>query len=123
MENKNAVNWVEIPVKDFERGKKFYSTILGAEINVMDHPTMKYGLLPCEQGGVGGGIVQGKGYEPSDEGTLVYLNGGDDLSNVLSKVEKAGGKILLPKTSIGQNGFMAHFLDTEGNKVALHSRK
>ncbi len=123
MGNKNVVNWVEIPVKNFERGKKFYSTILGAEINVMDHPTMKYGLLPCEHGGVGGGIVQGKGYDPSDEGTLVYLNGGDDLSNVLSKVEKAGGKILLPKTSIGQNGFMAHFLDTEGNKVALHSRK
>jgi len=54
---------------------------------------------------------------------LIYLNGGDDLSKVLSKVEKAGGKVLLPKTSIGQNGSMAHFLDTEGNKVALHSMK
>jgi predicted enzyme related to lactoylglutathione lyase len=123
MKNKNAVNWFEIPVKNFDRAKKFYSTILGAEINEMPHPQMKYGLLSCEQGGVGGGIVHGKGYEPSDKGTLVYLNGGDDLSNILSKVEKAGGKILLPKTSIGQNGFMAHFLDTEGNKVALHSMK
>ena len=109
MKNKNAINWVEIPVKNFERGKKFYSTILGAEINVMDHPTMKYGLLPCEQGGVGGGIVQGEGYEPSSKGSLIYLNGGDDLSKVLSKVEKAGGKILLPKTSIGQNGIYGAF--------------
>jgi len=51
------------------------------------------------------------------------LNGGEDLSIALSKVESAGGKILLPKTAIGPNGFMAHILDTEGNKVALHSMK
>jgi len=51
------------------------------------------------------------------------LNGGEDLSTPLSKVESAGGKILLPKTAIGQNGFMAHILDTEGNKIALHSMK
>jgi len=54
---------------------------------------------------------------------LVYLNGGDDLSTVLSKVEQVGGKILLPKTSIGPNGFKAHFEDSEGNKVGLHTRK
>ncbi|OFZ44724.1 MAG: glyoxalase [Bacteroidetes bacterium RIFCSPHIGHO2_02_FULL_44_7] len=124
---KNAINWFEIPVKNFDRGKKFYSTILGAEINEMPHPQLKYGILPFDRdmknSGVGGGIVQGEGYEPSSKGSLIYLNGGDDLSKVLSKVEKAGGKILLPKTSIGQNGFMAYFLDTEGNKVALHSMK
>jgi predicted enzyme related to lactoylglutathione lyase len=73
------------------------------------------------QNGVGGGIVQGAGFEPSSTGALVYLNGGDDLSGALSRVEAAGGKIVLPKTSIGPNGFMAHFIDTEGNKVALHS--
>ncbi|MBI5902421.1 MAG: VOC family protein [Deltaproteobacteria bacterium] len=127
---KNAINWFEIPVKNFDRGKKFYSSILDAEINEMPHPQLtqlKFGILPfdmnMENCGVGGAIVQGEGYEPSDKGSLIYLNGGDDLSIVLSKVEKAGGKILLPKTSIGQNGFMAHFLDTEGNKVALHSMK
>ena len=122
---KNAINWFEIPVKNFDRGKKFYSTILGAEINEMPHPQLKYGILPFdrESSGIGGGIVQGDSYEPSNKGSLIYLNGGDDLSKVLSKVEKAGGKVLLPKTSIGQNGSMAHFLDTEGNKVALHSMK
>lgn len=122
---KNAINWFEIPVKNFDRAKKFYSTILGAEINEMPHPQLKYGILPFdrESRGIGGGIVQGDNYEPSNKGSLIYLNGGDDLSQILSKVEKAGGKVLLSKTSIGQNGFMAHFLDTEGNKVALHSMK
>ncbi|OFZ07200.1 MAG: hypothetical protein A3D92_12170 [Bacteroidetes bacterium RIFCSPHIGHO2_02_FULL_44_7] len=120
---KNAINWFEIPVKNYDRGKKFYSTILGVEISEMPHPQLKYGILPIDMkgGGVGGGIVQGEGYEPSNKGSLIYLNGGDDLSKVLSKVEKAGGKILLPKTSIGQNGFMAHFLDTEGNKYKYFS--
>jgi predicted enzyme related to lactoylglutathione lyase len=76
-----------------------------------------------QTGGIGGCIIQGKGYEPLTKGSLVYLNGGDDLGVPLSKVEAAGGKILLPKTAIGPNGFMAHFADTEGNKVALHSMK
>jgi len=122
---KNAINWFEIPVKNFERAKKFYSALFNAEIMVMPHPTYKYGMLPADMqnGGVGGGIVEGEGFEPSMKGPLIYLNGGDDLSVPLSKVEAAGGKILLPKTAIGPNGFMAHFTDTEGNKVALHSMK
>lgn len=120
----NAINWFEIPVTDFVRAKKFYETIFDSEITEMPFPEGKYGMLPADmQKGVGGGIVQGEGYTPSDKGTIVYLNGGDDLSLSLSKVEHAGGKILIPKTSIGENGFMAHFMDTEGNKVALHSMK
>ncbi|MBL7859775.1 MAG: VOC family protein [Cyclobacteriaceae bacterium] len=118
----NTLNWFEIPVTDFDRAKKFYETILGEPITVMPHPQFKYGMLPADmEKGVGGGLVQGEGYTPSTNGSLIYLNGGEDLSVALSNVEKAGGKIILPKTSIGQNGFMAHFLDTEGNKMALHS--
>jgi uncharacterized protein len=120
----NSINWFEIPVTDFTRAKKFYEALYGAEIIEMPFPNGKYGMLPADmQNGVGGGIVQGEGFEPSTKGTIVYLNGGDDLSTPLSKVESAGGKILMPKTTIGANGFMAHFLDTEGNKVALHSMK
>jgi predicted enzyme related to lactoylglutathione lyase len=118
----NAINWFEIPVTDFDRAKKFYSTLFNAEIQEMPHPEYRYGMLPADmQNGVGGGIVQGPGFEPSQTGSLVYLNGGDDLSQPLSRVEAAGGKIVLPKTSIGPNGFMAHIIDSEGNKVALHS--
>jgi predicted enzyme related to lactoylglutathione lyase len=121
---KNAINWFEIPVKNFDRAKKFYEQLMGAEIQVIPHPEFKYGMLPVDmENGVGGGIVEGPGFEPSDKGSLIYLNGGEDLSGPLSKVETAGGKIVLPKTSIGPNGFMAHLIDTEGNKIALHSMK
>jgi predicted enzyme related to lactoylglutathione lyase len=122
---KNAVNWFEIPVKNFDKAQKFYESILDAKLEVVEAMGMKMAFFPAdlEKGAVGGGIIEGKGYEPSTNGTLVYLNGGDDLSVSLSKVEMAGGKILMPKTSIGENGFMAHFTDTEGNKIALHSMK
>ena len=88
-------------------------------------PGGKYGMLPADMmsGGFGGGLTQGEDFEPSDKGTIVYLNGGEDLGVSLSKVEQAGGKIILAKTSIGENGFMAQFIDTEGNRVALHSMK
>jgi uncharacterized protein len=122
---KNAINWFEIPVNDFTRAKKFYEAILGEEIMEMPMPNGKYGIFQADMqnGGIGGGIIQAEGLEPSNKGTIVYLNGGEDLSVSLSKVEHAGGKIVLQKTAIGQNGFMAHFIDTEGNQVALHSIK
>lgn len=121
---KNAINWFEIPVKNFERAVKFYETILSASLQMMEMPGMRSAFFPADlENGIGGSITQANGYEPSMTGSLVYLNGGNDLAVVLSRVEKAGGKILLPKTSIGQNGFMAHFEDTEGNKVTLHSMK
>ena len=119
----SAVNWFEIPVKDFKRASAFYEQVLDLEIHVMPHPEYQYGIIPCDmEKGIGGAIVEGEGYEPSAIGSLVYLNGGDDLAVPLGRVEAAGGKVLLPKTSLGPNGFMAHFIDSEGNKVAFHSR-
>ena len=119
----NVITWFEIPAKNFERACTFYGQVLGGDVHKMDSPRgLNYGFLPgFSQNEIGGAIVQGEGYEPSPKGSVVYLNGGKDLSVALSKVEKAGGKIIMPKTSIGENGFMAHFTDTEGNRVALHS--
>ena len=120
----NAINWFEIPVKDFSRAKTFYETILGATMQPMEAMGMKSAFFPADlENGVGGCIIQGQGYEPTNKGSLIYLNGGEDLSIILSKVELAGGKIVLLKTAIGPHGFMAHFEDSEGNKVGLHSRK
>ncbi|TZF83954.1 VOC family protein [Pedobacter sp. BS3] len=121
----NAITWVEIPVKDFERAKKFYETILKTKIQPIPTPRGKWGSFPFEMGEVNGGaaIVEGKGYEPSTKGSLVYLSGGQDLSKPLSRVEEAGGKIILPKTENGGFGFIALFTDTEGNKIGFHSQK
>ena len=122
---KNAINWFDIPSSDFERAKSFYEKVLDTkmETHSMEGAGMKMAFFPAEwENGIGGGIAYGPGYEPSDKGTLVYLNGGDDLSVPLSRVVDAGGKIVVPKTSLGPNGFMAQFIDSEGNKVAFHSR-
>jgi predicted enzyme related to lactoylglutathione lyase len=117
----NAVNWFEIPVSDMNRALKFYSTIFGVELTTMEAmPGYNMAMFPAEEG-VGGALLHGEGYVPSQEGTVVYLNGGENLGTVLDKVEVAGGQVIMPKTDLGENGFMAHFADTEGNKVGLHS--
>lgn len=124
---KNAINWFEIPAKDFNRAKGFYEKVLQIEMHSMEMEATdsRWAFFPFDQenGGIGGGIVEGPSYEPGQVGTLVYLNGGDDLSEPLSRVEQAGGTVVVPKTSLGPNGFMAQFIDTEGNKVAFYSMK
>ncbi|HMB61963.1 MAG TPA: VOC family protein [Eudoraea sp.] len=119
----NAINWFEIPVKNYERAKAFYSSLLAEEITDHHMPNIRYGVFAYDQDNnkVGGAIMEMEGATPTADGVTVYLNGGDDLSVPLSRVEKAGGKVLMPKTDIGENGYMAQFLDTEGNKIALHS--
>jgi hypothetical protein len=121
----NNLNWFEIPVSDFDRAKKFYELLLDAKIEKMVWGPTIMGFFPAQnQSDLGGAIVSGEGYVPSDKGVLIYLNGGDDLNNMLSRVEKAGGKVLVPKTIISEDyGFFALFTDSEGNKLALHSSK
>ena len=120
----NALNWFELPVSDFARAKKFYSTIFDFEMPemVMGPNLMGFFLYDQKQGGTGGAIVRGPGYVPTENGTLIYFNGGSDLMTVLNRVEKAGGVILLPKTLITADlGYFAIVRDSEGNKIALHS--
>lgn len=118
----NAVNWFEIPVFDFERAKNFYTKVIGGEMHIEDIAGIKMGFLPMEGEGVGGAIVDDENSKPSADGPTIYLNGKDDLSDQLSRVEESGGKVLLPKTKISDEiGFYAIFLDTEGNKLGFHS--
>ncbi len=122
---KNAVNWFEIPVKDYNRAKQFYATVLGTEISDFPMPeqNMKYGIFKHDEKdqGIGGAIIEAEGQNPTTDGSTIYLNGGEDLGLPLSRVERCGGQILMSKTNIEENGFIAQFLDTEGNRVALHS--
>lgn len=118
----HALNWFEIPVVDFARAKAFYETVLDITIEPMQMGPVTMGMLSSDPTVVGGALVHGDGGAPSETGTLVYLNGGDDLTPMLARVEAAGGKVLTPKTEIGNDfGFFALFRDTEGNKVGLHS--
>lgn len=121
---KNSLNWFEIPVGNFERAKKFYSTIYNYEMPSITMGNSQLGFLPVQQGGIGGAIIESEDQVPSINGTRVYLNGGDDLNNILQRIEAAGGKVLLAKSAISEeHGYYALFQDTEGNKVALHSMK
>ncbi len=119
----NSINWFEIPVLNYERAEKFYNTIFGVQLQRTEMGAYLMGFFPADQQSVSGSICKGEGYVPSDTGTLVYLNGGDDLNHVLNKVDGAGGKVLTPKTKITDEiGYFATFRDPEGNKIALHSR-
>lgn len=117
----NAINWFEIPAADFKRAVKFYGEVLSTELQVMKMGENDLGFFPTTDNGVGGCIAAGENHKPSAEGSTVYLNGGEDLSAPLSRVEAAGGNVIMPKTAIGENGYIAMFMDTEGNRVAFHS--
>lgn len=121
----NSITWFEIPALDYERAKKFYATVLQVEINDMPMPEGKYGFFPHNKDGYGsgGGIMQHESMKPTTDGPNLYLDAGDDLDSPLGRVEAAGGKVIQPKTSIGENGFMAMFIDTEGNRMCFHSNK
>lgn len=118
----HALSWFEIPVTNFARAKAFYEAVLGRAIEPMVMGPITMGFLSSDPNAVGGAIVSSQEATPSRHGTTVYLNGGDDLAPMLARVEQAGGSIAVPKTEIGSNfGFFAHFIDTEGNRVGLHS--
>ncbi len=119
----NALNWFEIPAIDISRAKKFYENIFEIKMEEMEMPGMKYAMFPFDpmNAKVAGGLAQSPMHTPSSTGSIIYLNANPDLQKVLDRIEKEGGKITMPKTSIGQNGFMASFTDTEGNIMALHS--
>jgi len=121
----NALNWFEISVTDMKRAQKFYETIF--EISMI--PVEMMGMSMCmfndgSSGSVGGSLVKSENHKPNMDGAVIYLNANPDLQLVLNRVEKAGGKILMPKMLIDENtGNMAFIADTEGNKVGLHSNK
>ncbi|MCK9639827.1 MAG: VOC family protein [Prolixibacteraceae bacterium] len=121
----NALNWFEIAVNDISRAKKFYETVFGIEMHSDDMMGMKMAVFVTDDstGKVSGALVQSDMHKPSADGVTIYLNGNPDLDLSLGRVNGAGGKVLLPKTLVNEDvGYMAFFMDTEGNKIGLHSR-
>ena len=122
----NTLNWFEIPVNDFDRARQFYSQLFEYEMPVSVMGPNQRGFLPFDPqgGGIGGAIVHGPDYIPSQRGSLVYLNAGDDLNLVLMRVTAAGGHVEQEKAPVSDEmelGYYAIMRDTEGNRVALHS--
>ena len=122
----NALNWFEISVTDIARAKKFYEEIFSIKMEVQDMMGMKMAYFPTDamSGKVGGSIVESPYHKPSADGVKVYLNANPDMEAILAKITAAGGQVMMPKTKISDEiGYMAGFVDSEGNHIALHSNK
>ena len=123
MANATIVSWFDIPAKDINRAVKFYNDVLGINIQVMDFQGMNMAMFTDNPEVTGGAIVEAEHNEPSNNGTTVYFVV-DDVASTLDKVEAAGGQIVQPKTQINEEyGYFGLILDSEGNRVGLHSFK
>lgn len=121
---KFLINWFEIPATDIKRAVTFYNRVFDLSLEVIDCGSEKMACFP-EINGISGSITEMEGMEPSAKGTLITMDGGDDLNDRLAMVEKAGGKILKTKTKIEVEGrgYFALFSDSEGNTIGLYSDK
>lgn len=119
------VSWFEVAVSDMDRAKTFYESVFDISIQVMDFGGTLMGWFPNLEDtfGATGSLIQNDNYTPSKEGTLVYFMS-NDVQIELDRVEAAGGTVFQGKTKISdEHGFMGVFIDTEGNRIALHSNQ
>jgi predicted enzyme related to lactoylglutathione lyase len=118
----SAINWFEIPVTDMERAARFYEALEGRSLKRETFMGVPHAIFQsAKEGGVGGALIYEEKRKPSSEGTTVYLDS-SDIDAALERVSKLGAEVLVPKTSIGPIGFMALLIDSEGNKIGLHTR-
>lgn len=123
---KNAINWFEIPVSDFDRAVTFYQTILETHLHCTDMHGGKCAFFPADPDGVGGHLWYAPAGHPdpsitSPHGPLLFLNATGRIDEIIARIPAAGGKMMMPKTHIGEPGYIATFHDSEGNRIALHS--
>ena len=120
-----VINWFEIPVLDFAKAVKFYERVFEVKLleeTMENMPDSRMAIFPHAETATGGSLIKGPGFAPNSDGVIIYLNGGADLALPLSRAQQAGGKILIPKTLINDKvGYIAHFLDCEGNRIGIHS--
>jgi uncharacterized protein len=117
----NNVVWFDIPVMELERAVQFYEKVLGAPTKRAEMEGVPFAMFQVGENEVGGSLCQVEGMKPSADGPLIYLNVQDRLEDAVAAVAESGGQVLLPKHPIDPWGFRAIILDTEGNRLALHS--
>jgi predicted enzyme related to lactoylglutathione lyase len=122
----NTLCWTDIPVTNLDRATKFYSAMLGQEVSKMSEGGFEYGLLPHEEQNASGCLCVGADSvgadnKPSQNGPLIYLSVEGRLDDAAKAVRANGGKVLQEKQAIGPHGFRVVIVDSEGNRIALHS--
>lgn len=121
---KQVINWFEIPAADFDRAVTFYENVFATKLRREDMNGMRLGIFPYEAPGPSGAICKMANLQPGPDGTLIYLDAGPDVSEVLARVWDNGGKVVLDKTLVTDDiGYIGAFIDSEGNRVGVHSRK
>lgn len=121
-EDAEIIWWFEIPALDIHRAQGFYEEVLRIKMTLDQNEIYQTAFFPIFNDRIGGAIVQGDGYTPSGDGSKIYLNGHPNLQEILDRIPKAGGQVLVPKSKSSQ-GYIAWFKDTEGNKIALYSHQ
>jgi predicted enzyme related to lactoylglutathione lyase len=120
---KNPVQWFEIATTDLERAKNFYATVFDLEFQFIEMPDSKMYMFGVPDGiGSSGCLLHSSETKPSTDGSTIYFSC-EDVAVQAGRVEEAGGKVLFPKTDIGEFGFFSHIIDSEGNRIGLHSNK
>ena len=136
-EKSNVITWFEIPVLDSERARRFYETIFDIKLHTAMFVIKDFiskgevneemtffpsipGVIQATSGRVTGALVKSDRFKPSNEGSLIYFNAYPNIQTVIDKIEPAGGKIFATKYK-NLAGYIAVFIDTEGNKLGLHS--
>ena len=119
--SKNAINWFEIPVTDLPRAIEFYEHMLGCSLQQASMGGMDVAIFPYDEGAVSGNLVKDANLSPSDNGSIVYINANGILDAAIERASSKGAKVAVPKTHIGDPGYIAHIIDSEGNKIGLHS--
>jgi predicted enzyme related to lactoylglutathione lyase len=117
----SPIVWVDIPVLNLERAIQFYSAVLDAEVTKQDFQGFVFALLPMGEKETSGCLFVKPDEKPSATGSLIYFNAEGRLDEAVAAAESNGGKVLQPKHQIGPHGFRAVVLDSEGNRIALHS--
>lgn len=121
----NNLNWFEIPVVDLDRAKSFYEKVFKIEMPQFEMGGMMMAFFPSEpnSGKASGGLAKSDIHKPSMDGAMIYLNANPAMDDSLARVKSAGGKVIMPKSKISDDiGYMAIFVDSEGNRVAMHSQ-
>ena len=118
---KNAINWFEIPVSDLTRAIEFYEHMLDATFRQENMGGMDMAIFPYDEGAVSGSLVKAPFLSPSENGAVVYINVNGIMDAAIERATAKGATVVLPKMHIGDPGYIAHIIDSEGNKVGLHS--